>query len=31
MPEEAEIISALRILRRHLEMIRGRLAVALED
>ena len=31
MPEEAEIISALRILRRHLEMIRGRLAGALED
>ncbi len=31
VPEEAEIISALRILRRHLEMIRGRLAVALED
>lgn len=31
MPEEAEIISALRILRRHLESIRGRLATALED
>ncbi len=31
MPEEAEIISALRILRRHLETIRGRLATALED
>jgi hypothetical protein len=31
MPEEAEIIAALRILRRHLEMIRGRLAMALED
>lgn len=31
MPEEAEIISALRILRRHLETIRGRLAAALED
>ena len=31
MPEEAEIIAALRILRRHLESIRGRLATALED
>jgi DNA-binding transcriptional MerR regulator len=31
MPEEAEIISALRILRRHLESIRGRLVGALED
>ncbi len=31
MPEEAEIIAALRILRRHLETIRGRLATALDD
>ena len=31
MPEEAEIISALRILRRHLETIRGRLVSALDD
>ncbi len=31
MPEQAEIISALRILRRHLETIRGKLAAALED
>ena len=31
MPEEAEIISALRILRRHLESISGRLVAALED
>lgn len=31
MPAEDEIISALRVLRRHLETIRGRLAGALED
>ncbi|WP_421848164.1 MerR family transcriptional regulator [Novosphingobium sp.] len=31
MPAEEEIISAIRILRRHLETIRGRLAAALED
>lgn len=31
MPEQAEIISALRILRRHLETIRGKLATALDD
>jgi hypothetical protein len=31
MPDEQEIISAIRILRRHLEAIRGRLASALED
>ncbi|WP_292930210.1 MerR family transcriptional regulator [Novosphingobium sp. PASSN1] len=31
MPEQAEIISALRILRRHLETIRGKLAAALDD
>ncbi len=31
MPEEAEIISAFRVLRRHLETIRGRLGAALED
>ena len=31
MPEEDEIIAALRTLRRHLETIRVRLAAALED
>ena len=31
MPEEAEIIAAIRILRRHLETIRHRLAEALKD
>ena len=31
MPEEAEIIAAIRILRRHIEAIRHRLAGALED
>ena len=31
MPGEDEIIAALRILRRHLETIRGRLVAALED
>lgn len=31
MPAEEEIIAALRILRRHLETIRGRLVAALED
>jgi DNA-binding transcriptional MerR regulator len=31
MPAEEEIISAIRILRRHLETIRVRLAAALED
>lgn len=31
MPAEDEIIAAIRILRRHLETIRGRLAGALED
>ncbi|MEI6641370.1 MAG: MerR family transcriptional regulator [Novosphingobium sp.] len=31
MPAEEEIISAIRILRRHLETIRGRLVAALED
>lgn len=31
MPAEEEIISAIRVLRRHLETIRGRLAGALED
>lgn len=31
MPEEGEIISALRVLRRHLETIRHRLVAALED
>lgn len=31
MPAEDEIIAAIRILRRHLESVRGRLAGALED
>ena len=31
MPAEEEIIAAIRILRRHLETIRGRLVAALED
>jgi DNA-binding transcriptional MerR regulator len=31
MPAEEEIISAIRILRRHLETIRGRLADSLEE
>ncbi len=31
MPAEEEIIAAIRILRRHLETIRGRLADALEE
>jgi DNA-binding transcriptional MerR regulator len=31
MPAEEEIITAIRILRRHLETIRGRLVAALED
>lgn len=31
VPVEDEIIAAIRILRRHLESVRGRLAVALED
>lgn len=31
MPAEDEIIAAIRILRRHLETIRGRLAGALEE
>lgn len=31
MPDEEEIISALRVLRRHLETIRGGLAAALVD
>ncbi len=31
MPAEDEIISAIRVLRRHLESVRGRLAAALED
>lgn len=31
MPAEDEIIAAIRILRRHLETIRHRLAAALED
>lgn len=31
LPAEDEIIAAIRILRRHLETIRGRLATALEE
>jgi DNA-binding transcriptional MerR regulator len=31
MPVEDEIIAAIRVLRRHLETIRGRLVAALED
>jgi DNA-binding transcriptional MerR regulator len=31
MPAEEEIVAAIRILRRHLETIRGRLVAALED
>jgi len=31
MPAEEEIITAIRILRRHLETIRGKLAAALEE